>query len=178
MGFGNLRSNSNMQPEKVAATLMDVQNEWKAQAHVFVQCAGRQLSVCKEAPEAFQHSCVKLVSSIMLASGGNADDSSEYMNDVCSQRVLSAWHHTRCSSLGTAVISQMSGNPAENRQDYFSHAGHACTGLWTEFVDEQKKIHELEAEADKEEAAEDAAADAQVAQRRVEGVAQKNVQLE
>jgi len=174
----HLRSNANMQPEKVAATLMNVQNEWKAQAHVFAQCAGRELSVCKEAPEAFQHSCVKVVSTVVLSSGGSPDDSSEYMTDVCSQKILSAWHRSKCNSVGTAILNKMSGNPVENRQNYFLHAKHACTDLWTEFVDEQKKIRDLEAEADKKEAAEEAVEDTKIAQHRAQDIAEKKVQIE
>jgi len=149
---GHLRSNVNMQPEQVANTLMTVQNEWKAQAHVFARCkATDELPVCKDAPNAFGESCRKVVGAVMLASNA-ADDVSEYMAAVCGQKMLSAWHKTKCNAVGDAIRSKMSGNPAENRQDYAFHAEKACTGVWSALIEEERKLYDLEVKSEEADA--------------------------
>jgi len=142
---GHLRSNTNMQPEQVAAILMSVQNEWKAQAHIVTECGAKDeftnnLPTCKEALTAFQHSCIKVASAIMVSSN-TPSDATEYMTDVCSQSLLSPWHQAKCNIVSAAITSKMSDNVADNRQDYFEHAKQACNGVWSRFMEEQQKLH-------------------------------------
>jgi len=144
----HLRNKAQMQPEQVATTLISVQDEWKAQAHIVNQCEANDkfaddLPTCKEARTAFDHSCVKVASAIMVSSS-TPGDAKEYMSDVCGQAILSPWHKTKCNIVSTAITNKMSASAAENRQSYFSNAQKACASVWSNFVEEQHKLHDLE----------------------------------
>lgn len=158
LALGRLRSNVDMQPEKVAAVLASVQNEWLGQAHVFARCEQKKdnLPVCKEAPEAFRRSCVKVPSAIVVASGGSGKDSAEYMQYVCSQKRLSPWHQDKCGVFSAAISGKMSSNSGENRRNYLPIAEKACGGVWSAFQDEQAKLHDAEVKAEAAAAAEKA----------------------
>jgi hypothetical protein len=144
----HLRSYVHMQPKQVAATLMKVQNEWKAQARIATECASPDeisddFPACKEALTAFHHSCIKVASVVMLSSS-NSDDAKEYMTDVCTQSELSSWHKSKCNVFGAAITSKMSANAADNRQNYFKHAEKACTSVWSAFEQEAQSLRHVE----------------------------------
>merc|ERR1719345_238493 len=60
---------SDMQPEVVARTLSEVEDEWKSQAASFAECNSTETSECGGAPEQFSKSCSTVVSAVVQAPG-------------------------------------------------------------------------------------------------------------
>jgi len=134
-----------MQPEVVARTLSNVEDEWKAQAAVFAECnstsalPGSSIVNCADAPSSFGKSCSTVVGAIIQGSGGDRDVAKEYMADVCSQRSISGWHQQQCNALAVAVRGSMSADKYENRENFNSVK--LCTGFWSHFLgDEQTRL--------------------------------------
>lgn len=155
-----------MQPEVVARTLSNVQDEWRAQADVFAECSatsnlpGASIVNCADAPSSFGKSCGTVVTAIIQGSGGDKDVAKEYMADVCTQKSMSGWHQNQCNSLATAVRGSMSVDKYSNRVGFDSSK--LCTGFWSKMVDgEKQRLDKEKAEHDAEEkkAAEEAAED-------------------
>merc|ERR1719221_482833 len=95
---------ANMQPEVVARTLMNVEEEWKAQAAVYAQCNatandGSSIVDCQDAPASFAKSCGVVVGAVVQGSNGDQRVAKEYMSDVCDQSVLTGWHKKHCFGL-------------------------------------------------------------------------------
>jgi hypothetical protein len=140
-----LRSQSflgtDMQPEAVAHTLVQVEDEWRAQAASFAECnatlaEGSDISECNSAPEAFQKSCATVVSAVVKASSGNRGNVKEYMGIVCGESELSGWHQERCGELAASVFDSMSDDNYENRENF--NAASLCSGYWSKFAAEEK----------------------------------------
>jgi len=153
-----------MQPEIVARTLSNVQDEWKAQAAVFAECnstaglPGATIVNCQDAPASFGKSCDIVVSAIIQGSGGDKDVAKEYMDDVCSQKSISGWHQTQCQSLAVAIRGSMSADKYANRMSFSSNT--LCTSFWSKFIQEEKQRMDKEAaerDAAEKKAAEEAA---------------------
>jgi len=150
---------SDMQPEVVARTLSEVEDEWKSQAASFAECNSTQTSECGGAPEAFSKSCSTVVSAVVQASSGDRSSVKEYMNTVCGENELSGWHAERCTELASAVTTSMLDDNYENRENF--NSGSLCTSFWSKFVVEEKARVEkdrTEREAAEKKAADEAAA--------------------
>jgi len=149
---------SDMQPEVVARTLSEVEDEWKSQAASFAECNSTEASECGGAPEAFSKSCSTVVSAVVQASSGDRSSVKEYMNTVCSEKELSGWHAERCTELASSVTDTMVDDNYENRENF--NSGTLCTKFWSKFVVEEKARVEkdrAEREASEKKAAEEAA---------------------
>jgi flagellar biosynthesis GTPase FlhF len=149
---------SDMQPEVVARTLSEVEDEWKSQAASFAECNTTEASECGGAPEAFSKSCSTVVSAVVQASSGDRSSVKEYMNTVCGESELSGWHAERCTELASAVTTSMLDDNYENRENF--NSGSLCTSFWSKFVVEEKARVEkdrAEREAAEKKAAEEAA---------------------
>jgi hypothetical protein len=152
---------TNMRPDVVAHTLMNVEEEWRAQAAIFSQCNstgsdGAGIVNCQDAPNSFGKSCGTVVSAIVQGSDGDRNVAKEYMSDVCSQASVTGWHKQHCQSLTQAVGTLMSADSYSNRNAFDSMK--VCTGFWADFVkEEQKRLEEerLEREAAEKKAAEE-----------------------
>jgi len=153
-----------MQPEVVARTLSNVEDEWKAQAAVFAECnltsglEGATIVNCADAPTSFGKSCGTVVNAIVQGSGGDKDVTKEYMADVCSQPAISGWHQQQCHALALAVRGAMSADTYQNRMNF--NSGKLCTSFWSHFLsEEQAKMAKEKAdrEAAEKQAAEEAA---------------------
>jgi hypothetical protein len=153
-----LSLSSDMQPEVVARTLSEVEDEWKSQAASFAECNTTETSECGSAPEAFSKSCSTVVSAVVQASSGDRASVKEYMNTVCGENELSGWHAERCTELASAVTDSMLDDNYENRENF--NSGSLCTSFWSKFVVEEKARVEkdrAEREAAEKKAAEEAA---------------------
>lgn len=131
---------SNMQPEVVARTLRNVEDEWKAQAAVFLQCdpkAKNSISIvdCSDAPVSFGKSCSIIAGAVIQGSGGDRNVAKEYMADVCSQSAIKGWHQQKCQGLALAVSGAMSADSYQNRYNFNSQ--NLCAGLWSRFLKEE-----------------------------------------
>ena len=146
---------SDMQPEVVARTLSEVEDEWKSQAASFAECNTTETSECGGAPEAFSKSCSTVVSAVVQASSGDRSSVKEYMNTVCGENELSGWHAERCTELASAVTDSMLDDNYENRENF--NSGSLCTSFWSKFVVEEKA--RVEKDRSEREAAEKKAAE-------------------
>merc|ERR1719498_93957 len=132
-----------MQPQVVARTLSNVEDEWKAQAAVFAECnstaglPGATIVNCADAPTSFGKSCSTVVSAIIQGSGGDKDVAKEYMADVCSQKTISGWHQEQCHSLALSVRDSMSADKYSNRMSFNSNK--LCTSFWSKFLETEKQ---------------------------------------
>jgi len=161
-----------MQPDVAAHTLAAVEEEWQAQASMFVECSNATGDIdadplvdCQRAPKAFAKSCNKVVSSMVRGSKGDRDDAREYLDDVCSQDELKGSRADRCRSLADGITSLMTSDAWENRNSLKTDS--LCSNMWsqlmeTEQVNMQKENlnHQQEEQKDAEaakEAAEEAA---------------------
>jgi len=159
-----LRGGADMQPEVVARTLVSVEDEWKAQASVFLECSnatsGDSESVvdCAAAPKAFEKSCDTVVNSVVQGSSGDRYAVREYLDTVCSQSMMQNWHQTQCRSLAAAVNGKMTGDSYENRVNL--NVKGLCTGFWSHFLQMEQQRVVQEQEQSKEEDAKAAAAKA------------------
>jgi len=150
-GRGFLGLRTEMQPENVAKTLMSVEDEWKAQAAAFAECTAvvkeadqQDGEACTTATAAFQKSCKTIVNTVIQASSGDRSAVQEYMNEVCGEKVLDAWHQARCSFLSSSVVDSMSVDNYDNREGF--DAVKVCTGFWTNFLVEEKERVQKEKE--------------------------------
>jgi flagellar biosynthesis GTPase FlhF len=132
---------SDMQPEAVAHTLVQVEDEWRTQAASFAECnatlaEGSDISECDSAPEAFRKSCTTVVSAVVKASSGNKGNVREYMGIVCGESELSGWHRERCNELTSSLVDSMSYDNYENRENFNEVS--LCSGYWEKFAAEEK----------------------------------------
>lgn len=129
-----------MQPEVVARTLSNVEDEWKAQAAVFAECdttsglPGASIVNCADAPASFGKSCSTVVGAIIQGSGGDKDVAKEYMDDVCKDTL--GWHQTQCQSLAVSVRGAMSADKYTNRMSFNSDK--LCSTFWAQMLDGEK----------------------------------------
>jgi len=172
---------TNMRPDVVANTLMNVEEEWRAQAAIFSQCNstgydGVGIVHCQDAPNSFGKSCGTVVSAIVQGSDGDRNVAKEYMSDVCSQASVTGWHKQHCLSLAQAVSTLMSADSYSNRNGFDSTK--VCTGFWADFVqEEQKRLEEerLEREAAEKKAAEEEKIAKEAAEKRAQEEAAEQV---
>mmetsp|Transcript_138291 Transcript_138291/g.240661 ORF Transcript_138291/g.240661 Transcript_138291/m.240661 type:complete len:340 (-) Transcript_138291:40-1059(-) len=168
-----------MQPEVVARTLASVEEEWKAQAGVFVECNatgndGDSIVNCGDAPKSFAKSCSTVVLAVVQGSGGDRDVTKEYMGDVCTQVALNSWHKEGCLNLATALDTAMTADSYENRINFDTSA--LCSKFWARFLEgEKKRLAEEQAQREEQErkAAEAAAEAAKKAQEEAAAAAKK-----
>lgn len=181
---GFLTASTDLQPQKVAMTLAEVESEWKSQATAAAECnveAAGDAKRCAMAREAFLKSCSTVVSAIVQASGGNRGSVKEYMGDVCRQDVLQVWQKEHCGSFAEVIDGGMTDDNYDNRMNF--DTSKLCSRFWQRFSDEQeqrlkkekaereaeeKRLAEERAEAEKK-AAEEAAAE----QKRQQEAAEK-----
>mmetsp|Transcript_108887 Transcript_108887/g.292833 ORF Transcript_108887/g.292833 Transcript_108887/m.292833 type:complete len:311 (+) Transcript_108887:89-1021(+) len=167
-GRGFLALNDEMQPDRVAKTLMKVEEEWRSQAIAFSMCsAGME---CNGAASAFQQSCSTIVSAVVQASSGDRDNVAEYMNDVCTEIAEKDWRHGRCTVMGKLIADTMKEDAFQNRVNFDTAA--LCTKFWTSVVKEEGARVEQErkeqAKAEEEANKADEAAKAAEAKRKAE----------
>jgi len=173
---------TDMQPEVVARTLQNVQEEWKAQAALFAECnstseGSSALVDCSDAPKSFAKSCSTVVKAVVSGSSGDKNVVQEYMTDVCGQSQMQGWHQTYCKSLATALDGTMSADTYENRNDF--NAQKLCTGFWSQFLkDETARLAEekIQREAAEKKAAEEAAEREKKAKEEAEAEAKKQAE--
>jgi len=144
--LGGMRGRSflgnGMQPEVVARTLSNVEEEWKAQAAVFAECNetggadSSSLVNCQDAPASFGKSCSTVVTAIVQGSGGDRETAQEYMADVCSQPAISGWHQEECQALSLLVKGFMTADKYENRMNFKTQK--VCEGFWSRVLDQEK----------------------------------------
>lgn len=152
-----------MQPEVVAKTLASVEEEWKAETALFVECSTKGLERdsivdCEDAPKSFAKSCSKVLSAVVQGSSGDRDVAKEYMADVCEQPVLTDEYKNGCKNLAVELNKAMSADTYENRMNFDSSA--ICTHFWSHSVEAEKKRSEEEQarrEEEEKKAAENAA---------------------
>lgn len=155
---GFLASDTRLQPDVAAHTLVQVEEEWRMGAAVYAECKvthGISDPQCDHAVGAFQKSCSTVVTAILQASDGDRHRVQDYMGAVCSESALQGWHQQRCSDLAEAVRGAMKFDKADNRE-YVSPAL-VCKAYWSRFTVEeaQRVVHEqVEREAQEKHAAE------------------------
>jgi len=129
-----------LHPELVAQLLMQVEDDWKMEAGLFVSCNGTMGSdtKCNGARNAFERSCSKVVGAVLGGSGGDKDKATEYLGDICRQPALQGWKHDKCQSFADGVLNTMTDNEYQNR-NYFD-TSKVCTGLWSNLAAEEKLL--------------------------------------
>merc|ERR1719478_2116909 len=135
------------------------------QATVFAHCSSDGGADCSESEDAFAKSCSQVVNGIVQGSSGDRERTTEYMANVCGQKVLVGWHKATCFSLSKALSSRMTDSLFDNRESL--NARKVCDVAWSTLVEEQKKEvtreiamrKELEQKEKEEEAEEQKAAE-------------------
>lgn len=132
-----------MRPEVVALALGKVEDEWKNQYRLYVECNQTAASEaearrCLDAPHAFEKSCAKIVGAMVQASGGNRDSVHEYMADVCSEPELNGWRRGRCEILAATVLAGMTPDQYMNRETL--NAQPLCVSFWSRFATEEASL--------------------------------------
>jgi len=149
-----------MQPELVAHTIIEVEEEWKAQTALFAQCNATHavnvsFSECSGVPASFGKSCDTVVNAVVEGSIGNRDKAKEYMADVCSQSIIKDWHKEKCQLLALEISGAMSSDSYQNRLDFTSQK--LCDSLFSHFLKEaERNMMEEKAKAEKTRIAEEA----------------------
>lgn len=129
---------ANMQPEVVAHSFKSVENEWRAQAALFVECdsaATNSIVNCQDAPASFHKSCGTAAHAIVQGSNGDKVVAQEYMKDVCGQSVLMGWYKQQCQALALALNGAMSDGSFDNRVSF--NSSHMCDGFWSRLLKER-----------------------------------------
>lgn len=144
---------TDMQPSVVAKTLSHVEDEWKAQARVFIKCElseskADRIKDCDDTPADFTKSCSTVVSAAIQGSGGDARVMKEYMGNVCNQDIMASWHQASCLALSDAIGVKMSASTYDNRAHFQTRE--TCDEFWTSFLTEQKALYEEDMVAQKE----------------------------
>jgi hypothetical protein len=172
-----------MQPDLVAHTLRNVEEEWKAQAAVFADCSstsadGNSLVHCSDAPTSFGKSCDLVVGAVVQGSNGDKKVTQEYMTDVCGQSAIKGWHQQKCHSLAAAIGNAMSADSYQNRYNFNSKK--VCSGIWAEELkEEQARIAQEKAAReveDKKAAEEEKAAKEAAEKQAAEDAARKKIE--
>jgi len=137
-----------MRPEIVARTLAKVEDEWKSQFRLYVECNATASSVadaakCEAAPRAFEHACGTIVSAVVQASNGDNRVVREYMDDICSQPELKGWRAGRCQLLAASVLAGMTEDNYDNREHL--NAAPLCQSFWARFSTEEHDLIRREA---------------------------------
>lgn len=144
---GFLSTREGMRPEVVALSLGKVEDEWKNQYHLYVECnqsasSEAEARRCLDAPKAFERSCSKIVTAMVEASGGNRENVHEYMADVCSEPRLQGWRQGRCEILAATVLASMSPDSYSNREALNTQP--LCVSFWSRFSAEEEEQMKLE----------------------------------
>lgn len=137
----NLRAG--MRPEIVAKSLAKVEDEWKAQFRLYVECNATansqdEAKKCSAAPKAFERSCDTIVSAVVKASNGDHSVVREYMDDICAEPELKGWRQGRCKMLSATVLSGMSEDSYDNRETLNSQP--LCQSFWQRFSAEEQQL--------------------------------------
>jgi len=159
---GFLSLEANMQPEVVAKTLMNVEEQWRSEATAFAECNqtnGRSES-CSDDPSKFRKSCATIVSAVLQASNGNRGVVQEYMTEVCAQDQLKGWRSDLCQVFSEAVATAMTEDNYANREEL--DAGGVCRQFWESFASEESARVQKE-RAEREAAEQRVAAEQKVA---------------
>jgi len=185
-GGAFLATDSDLQPEQVAATLVSVEDEWQADVSLYNKddCdgSGKNTEVdCERAPESFEKSCGVVVKAVLEGSDGKRSNANEYLDQVCGEDVLEGWHKEQCQVLSQSIVDAMNLDSYANRQNM--DLRHMCSGIWTKFVSEEKgravKEKTERKERDAKEAADMAATQAaEEAARKAEAVAKAKAEEE
>lgn len=178
-----------MQPELVAKSFADVQDEWRSQAQVFAECHNpanvsarnaTDTTDCSASADAFGKSCLLVAKSMVDGSSGDGAVVAEYMSYVCNSSKLTGWKQEGCFNFAQALQATMTEDKYDNRENLNMTA--LCRRFWDKFsADEEKRVEkereiaekereEREAEEKKraEEAAEAAKKEAEEAQKKLE----------
>jgi len=144
---GFLSAREGIRPEVVALSLSKVEDEWKNQYNLYVECnqtasSEAEARRCLDAPKAFERSCSKIVAAMVEASGGNRENVHEYMADVCSEPQLQGWRQGRCEILAATVLASMSPDSYSNREALNTRP--LCVSFWSRFSAEEEEQMKLE----------------------------------
>lgn len=184
-GRSFLGNSGGMRPDVVAATLVEVEDEWTAQAAAFVECgASSEAGLNCAAPrKAFAKSCDTIVSAVVQASSGDRDRVSEYMGDVCKESALVNERRTRCQGLAALIAQQMSADSYSNREAF--DAQPLCANLFERVSADEKvsiekrkaeELNQAKAEAEHKKAEEEAAKKRQAEEDAVVAAAAKKAE--
>jgi len=137
-----------MRPEIVARSLVKVEDEWRSQFRLYVECNATASSradaeKCEAAPRAFEHACGTIVSAVVQASSGDHRVVREYMDDICSQPELKGWRAGRCQLLSASVLAGMTEDNYDNREHL--NAAPLCQSFWARFSTEEHDLIRQEA---------------------------------
>lgn len=127
---------ADLQPDAVARTLLEVEDQWH------IQAADSARSNSTNSAVSFQKSCSTVVNAIVQASSGDRKRVTEYMDVVCSQSQLQGWHQNRCQDLALAVSNAMIYDQGGNRE--YVNAMDVCGGYWSRFIVEEESRAEQE----------------------------------
>jgi hypothetical protein len=162
-----------MRPDIVARTFSAVEDEWRSQVSLFLDCNAStpEGKGCRsQQMTAFSTTCAKVVDAIVSGSDGDRDNAREYMSDVCAQSSLSGWKQSSCKELALAVFDYgMNSNSYANRHMFKSKT--TCAGFFSTFLDAEEKRKAQEAEEEAKARAEQekkAAEEAAVAKKKAE----------
>jgi len=139
---------ASMRPEIVARSLAKVEDEWKSQFRLYVECNATASSradaeKCDAAPRAFERACGTIVSAVVQASNGDHRVVREYMDDICSEPELKGWRAGRCQLLATSVLAGMTEDNYDNREHL--NAAPLCQSFWARFSSEEHDLIRKEA---------------------------------
>ncbi|CAK0900295.1 unnamed protein product, partial [Prorocentrum cordatum] len=138
---------ASMRPEIVARSLAKVEDEWKSQFRLYVECNATASSradaeKCDAAPRAFERACGTIVSAVVQASNGDHRVVREYM-DWPRRGPAAGWRAGRCQLLATSVLAGMTEDNYDNREHL--NAAPLCQSFWARFSSEEHDLIRKEA---------------------------------
>lgn len=192
------QSKGTMNPEAVAHTLAQVEDEWLQQAISFAQCNASDASAssCVEGTMgSFVKSCKTVVVAIVEGAGGDKDNIRDYLGDVCGQGEINGQKQEMCGNLTVALDAALTADAYVNREEL--NFDQICTKFMTqgfmkkavedeqareaqerkrraeEAAEAKKKAEEEEKAREAQEKAEAAQAKAEAAKKAAEEAAKK-----
>jgi len=139
-------SRTRMNPGAAAKTFSAVEDDWRGQAAIFVECNVTGGVDCSGGPTSFVTSCTKLAGAVVQASSGDRSAVSEYLTDVCGEPALASGRAETCRGFASMLTSAMGPDSYENRENLLLQG--PCTSLWTHFeTQERTRIEKERAQA-------------------------------
>jgi len=148
---GFLSPTGGLEPDRVAKTLANIEDDWRSQAVVSVQCGtagtlpGDAEEKCKQNSKLFQKSCSTVVNWMVQSNGDSPHKVKVFMDEVCTHQDLKGQQQERCQNLEAAVLNALASEGEHS--DSFRPDG-PCQKFWTALVEqEQTRLAQEDASA-------------------------------
>lgn len=142
-------------PSLVAQKLVNIEDDWKAQLDLSVQCnaPGVKADVqekCHKLPNLFQQACAAIAKSFVHLNSNDKHHFQTFMQSVCEDEAIKPddWRHNACLTFGLDVLAAV---PFREDREYLG----VCRTMWSNlFEKERSRFEAAQKQADAEKAKE------------------------